>query len=64
MTRVILLTYHRGGSSFLGEIFAQNPEVFYWFEPLEGFKDWQSSIASHILKSGFQLMPNNSLRSD
>ena len=28
-TRVVLLAYYRGGSSFLGEIFAQNPEVFY-----------------------------------
>ncbi len=26
----------RGGSSFLGQMFRQNPEAFYWFEPLHG----------------------------
>ncbi|ELU06326.1 hypothetical protein CAPTEDRAFT_204200 [Capitella teleta] len=30
---VLLITYYRGGSSFLGEIFNQNPHVFYWYEP-------------------------------
>ena len=33
---ILLLTYYRGGSTFLGEIFAQHPDVFYWFEPLRG----------------------------
>ena len=33
---VIILAYQRTGSSFLGELFNQNPDAFYWFEPLEG----------------------------
>ncbi|XP_069134009.1 carbohydrate sulfotransferase 1-like isoform X2 [Argopecten irradians] len=31
---VIILTYMRSGSSFLGEIFQANPQTFYWFEPV------------------------------
>ena len=31
---LLLLTYFRSGSSFLGEFFNQNPETFYLFEPL------------------------------
>jgi len=31
---VILLTYYRSGSSFLGELFNQHPNAFYHFEPL------------------------------
>ncbi len=38
-TKVLLLTYYRGGSTFLGEIFRRNPEAFYWFEPLGGLLD-------------------------
>ncbi len=32
--KVLLLAYMRGGSSFLGEMFASNPDAFYWFEIL------------------------------
>ena len=31
---IILLTSYRGGSSFLGKIFDQNPACYYMFEPL------------------------------
>ncbi|XP_060080734.1 carbohydrate sulfotransferase 5-like [Ylistrum balloti] len=31
---VIILTYMRSGSSFLGEILQANPDTFYWFEPV------------------------------
>ena len=31
---VVLLTYYRSGSSFVGELFNQHPDVFYHFEPL------------------------------
>ena len=24
----------RGGTTFIGELFNQDPDVFYWFEPL------------------------------
>ena len=33
-TRVLLITAHRSGSTFLGELFNQNEEAFYLFEPL------------------------------
>ncbi|XP_013395915.1 carbohydrate sulfotransferase 3 [Lingula anatina] len=33
---VIILSYQRSGSSMLGELFNQNPEAFYLFEPLWG----------------------------
>ena len=32
---VIVVTYQRCGSSFFGEIFNQNPSVFYAYEPLD-----------------------------
>ena len=32
---VIVVTYQRCGSSFFGEIFNQNPKVFYAYEPLD-----------------------------
>ena len=34
--KVIILTYSRSGSSFLGELFNQHPRGFYTFEPLKG----------------------------
>ena len=34
VTKVVLVAYYRGGSSFFGELFNQNSEAFYWFEPL------------------------------
>ena len=37
---VVLLAYYRGGSSFLGELMNQNPDVFYVFEPLRGVNKW------------------------
>lgn len=33
-TRVLLVTAHRSGSTFLGELFNRNPNAFYIFEPL------------------------------
>ncbi|XP_022239932.1 carbohydrate sulfotransferase 1-like isoform X2 [Limulus polyphemus] len=34
---VILMTYARGGSSFLGDLLQSHPSVFYLFEPLHYF---------------------------
>ena len=31
--KVLLITYYRSGSSFLGESLKQNPHAFYLFEP-------------------------------
>ena len=36
LVKVILMTYSRSGSSFLGELFNQHPHGFYTFEPLKG----------------------------
>ncbi|XP_071507045.1 carbohydrate sulfotransferase 1-like [Diadema antillarum] len=33
-TRVVIVTTKRSGSSFVGELFNSNPEIFYMFEPL------------------------------
>lgn len=33
-SNILILAYHRSGSSFLGEMFNRNPEVFYLFEPV------------------------------
>ena len=32
---VLILTYQRCGSTFVGEMFNKNPQVFYTFEPLD-----------------------------
>ena len=34
--KVLLFTYMRGGSSFLGQMFDKNPDAMYLFEPLDG----------------------------
>ena len=45
ITQVLLYTYYRGGSSFLGDVFNNNPDVFYWFEPLAGITDnWGKDV--------------------
>ena len=33
-TKVLLVTAHRSGSTFLGELFNRNEDAFYVFEPL------------------------------
>ena len=35
-TEVIILSYMRSGSTFLGELSQQNPGHLYWFEPMDG----------------------------
>lgn len=32
---LVILSYQRCGSSFFGNIFGKNPDVFYMFEPLD-----------------------------
>lgn len=34
-TKVVLVTYMRGGSSLFGELFNNNPQDMYWFEPMD-----------------------------
>ena len=38
-TKVLFVTYFRGGSTLVGELFNRNPEAFYWFEPLAGLME-------------------------
>ena len=33
--KVVVLTYQRCGSSFFGQLFNTNPDVFYMYEPLD-----------------------------
>lgn len=44
---VLLVTAHRSGSTFLGELFNRNPDVFYLFEPLAGVQGEHSTIGCH-----------------
>ena len=34
--KLLILSYQRSGSSFTGSLFNSDPEVFYWFEPMDG----------------------------
>ena len=36
LIRVLIIAYQRTGSSFLGELYNQHPDAFYWFEPVDG----------------------------
>ena len=66
MTKVLLMTYYRGGSSFFGQLFAQNKEAFYWFEPLYTNKPTMRTITltingSRLVGPDFQMLPNGTL---
>ncbi|XP_059177513.1 carbohydrate sulfotransferase 3-like isoform X2 [Physella acuta] len=41
--KLVIMTYMRSGSSFTGDLFQQNPEVFYVYEPLWFTERIQSS---------------------
>ncbi|XP_078493484.1 carbohydrate sulfotransferase 1 [Ciona intestinalis] len=50
---VVLLTNYRSGSTFLGQLFNQHPDVFYQFEPLYPFTGgcgYQTSVKVALLK--------------
>ncbi|CAH1249238.1 CHST1 [Branchiostoma lanceolatum] len=63
-TAVIVLTQMRSGSTFVGEIFNQHPDAFYFFEPvwaLEHHKDkaynsseWQLKLLEGLSKCEFE----------
>ena len=48
VTKIILVTQYRGGSSFIGKMFSNHPDVFYWFEPLIFMKLFISKQISKI----------------
>ena len=43
-TKVLLITAHRSGSTFLGELFNQNEKAFYLFEPLAAIQSKMSTM--------------------
>jgi hypothetical protein len=60
-TKVLLVTHFRGGSTFLGQLFNQNPEAFYWFEPFatvynQVFKDRYLGV--DVTGNGLFYMPD------
>ena len=42
--KVLLLTAHRSGSTFVGELFNQNDDAFYLFEPLGALQTEHSTL--------------------
>ena len=36
--QLVIYTRYRSGSSFVGEIFKQHPDVFYTFDPIHCFR--------------------------
>lgn len=61
--RVIIVTYFRAGSTFVGDIFSSNPRTFYHFEPLHMFSNNArldggaalnaSKLVGHLLRCEF-----------
>ena len=45
VTKVLLITSYRGGSTFLGEAFNRNEDVFYWFEPLISLESSRTNLS-------------------
>ena len=62
-THVAIVTNRRSGSSFLGQIFNQNPDVFFHFEPLkvmEWKKEWYpnaTNLIRNMMKCKFDDTP-------
>lgn len=54
VTHVILLTYFRSGSTFVGDLLQQNWRTFYHFEPLH-FMTYDSRIGGTKLQEAFDL---------
>ncbi|XP_013397464.1 uncharacterized protein LOC106164196 [Lingula anatina] len=52
---VIVLAYYRSGSTFLAEIFNQNAEAVYFFEPLRWFRE-------SFFNETFYIYPGNTRR--
>ncbi|XP_077993692.1 carbohydrate sulfotransferase 1-like [Glandiceps talaboti] len=64
---VIIVTNRRSGSSFLGQIFNQNPDFFFHFEPVKvlesilGYQQLQPNVSKflgNIFKCNFQGIPS------
>ena len=60
--KVILATYFRGGSTFLGEMLNNNPDAFYMFEPLNvPFNEWGSRLKKEGAGSDMYFYSNGTL---
>ncbi|CAH1776021.1 unnamed protein product [Owenia fusiformis] len=42
ITKIIIMATYRSGSTFLSQLFVQNPNVFYAFEPLALIQKWKN----------------------
>ena len=60
--KVLMVTYMRGGSSFLGELFAQNPDAYYMFEPLDAFYASMFGLGFGNHPTELMMHPNGSFR--
>ncbi|CAH1793036.1 unnamed protein product [Owenia fusiformis] len=57
--RIVIMTRRRSGSSFIGELFQRNPDVFYMFEPLKPLDILNSKDTPQVIESlGFKHLRN------
>ncbi len=66
-SKILLVTFYRGGSSFLGELFRFNPDFLYWFEPLHGIyfqhlNDPESRLDLHGDADTYVMLDNGTIR--
>ncbi|XP_023237774.1 carbohydrate sulfotransferase 5-like isoform X2 [Centruroides sculpturatus] len=67
VTRILLITFLRGGSSFLGDLIQQNPKTFYFFEPLHfwglrrKFDSYETSEVFNTLSHLFRCQFNETI---
>ncbi|XP_023237773.1 carbohydrate sulfotransferase 3-like isoform X1 [Centruroides sculpturatus] len=67
VTRILLITFLRGGSTFLGDLTQQNPKTFYYYEPLHfwglrrKFDSYETSEAFNTLSHLFRCQFNEKI---
>ncbi|XP_067139246.1 carbohydrate sulfotransferase 3-like [Centruroides vittatus] len=67
MTRILLITFLRGGSTFLGDLMQQNPKTFYFYEPLhflgvrKKFNSYETSKIFNTLSHLFRCQFNETI---
>ena len=60
---VIIVTYMRSGSTFLGQLFNQNPKAFYWFEPMDSvYQSMYGTKSGYAIPMDIMVHPNGSFR--
>ena len=64
--RLLLVAHYRGGSTYIGDIFARNPNFFYWYEPLLSyFQRMIDEYVTHgtkVISDHYYVTNNNMLR--